>query len=221
MSGKEKKTLKFYFSTEGETEKWYLEHLQKLINNSEVAKCRVSFLIKTLCPVSFVKTISIIQKTRIFHFFDVESTENEYERRFKDMLEKMKTAEKKGKAVSYSPAYTNLTFELWLILHKEYLSSSITDRKNYLTHLNRIFGQKYQGLKEYKKEKNFKEILKKITLDDVKLAVKNAEKIMNHNKANYHPQKMYTFSWYLENPSTEVGTVIREILENCGILEKK
>lgn len=221
MSGNEKETLKFYFSTEGETEKWYLEHLQKLINNNKMAKYKVSFVIKTLCPVSFVKTISILQKTKIFHFFDFESTEKEYEHRFNNILKEMKTAEKSGKSVSYYPAYTNLTFELWLILHKECLSFSITDRKNYLTYINRNFGVKYQGLKEYKKEKNFKEILKKITLDDVQLAVKNAEKIMNNNLENYHPKKMYTFSWYLENPSTEAGTVIREILQKCGILEDK
>lgn len=221
MAGKEKRTLKFFFSTEGETEKWYLEHLQKLINNCETAKCKVSFFIKKSSPASFVKMISIIQKTKIFHFFDVESTENEYEQRFKDTLKKMKIAEKNGKTVSYSPAYTNLTFELWLILHKEYLSSSLTDRKNYLTYINRNFGVKYQGLKEYKEEKNFQEILKKITLDDVVIAVKNAEKIMNHNKENYHPKKMYTFSWYLENPSTEAGIVIKEILQKCGILEDK
>lgn len=37
----EKQTLKFYFSTEGETEKWYLEHLQTLINN--VQKQNIKF----------------------------------------------------------------------------------------------------------------------------------------------------------------------------------
>ena len=107
-----------------------------------------------------------------------------------------------------------------MILHKEYLSSSLTDRKNYLTYINRNFGVKYQGLKEYKEEKNFQEILKKITLDDVVIAVKNAEKIMNHNKENYHPKKLYNYSWYSENPSTEAGIVIKEILQKCGILEK-
>lgn len=37
----EKKTVKYYFSTEGQTEKWYLEYLENLINSEESSKCGI------------------------------------------------------------------------------------------------------------------------------------------------------------------------------------
>lgn len=39
----EKTTLKYYFSVEGETEKWYLEHLSALINQADKSLCKVVF----------------------------------------------------------------------------------------------------------------------------------------------------------------------------------
>lgn len=53
----EKQTLKFYFSTEGETERWYLEHLQTLINNCTEAEYKVSFIIKVCRPKTFIKRV--------------------------------------------------------------------------------------------------------------------------------------------------------------------
>ena len=41
-----KKVNSYYFSVEGENEKWYCEHLQKLINNSEESVFNVQFIIK-------------------------------------------------------------------------------------------------------------------------------------------------------------------------------
>lgn len=61
-----KLTKKYYFSVEGETEKWYLDWLQDLINNSD-ASCKVSFNSKVeKDPVKYVKGLSIQGKT-IFH----------------------------------------------------------------------------------------------------------------------------------------------------------
>ena len=38
-----KKVNSYYFSVEGENEKWYFEHLQNLINNSEEAEGTVYY----------------------------------------------------------------------------------------------------------------------------------------------------------------------------------
>ena len=40
-----KQTVKYYFTVEGETEQWYLQWLQKQINESLEARRRVSFKI--------------------------------------------------------------------------------------------------------------------------------------------------------------------------------
>lgn len=159
-----------------------------------------------------------MQDIQINHFFDVESTEPEYETRFKKVLDNLKNAEKLGKSVQYYPAYTNLTFELWMILHKIDYNTSVSDRKSYLSGINKAFNVNYQGLKEYKEEKHFKQILNQISLDDVKAAVQRADKIMQENKnRGYKPKSHLNYSWYAENPSTELGSIIGKILLECGV----
>ncbi|MCR4900031.1 MAG: RloB family protein [Treponema sp.] len=214
----EKTTLKYYFSTEGETEKWYLEHLSKLINSMPTATNKVVFHIKVCPPKSYVKRLAVLKEVNVNHFFDVESTEPEYEKRFIAVLDDMNAAENLGKTVTYFPAYTNLTFELWMILHKMDCNGAVDNRKNYLALINRAFKTNYEGLKEYKEEKHFKQILNQITIEDVKCAVVRAEKIMEENKRrSYELNKHHNYSWYKENPSTEVGTVLGKILKECGV----
>ena len=40
-----KKVNSYYFSVEGENEKWYFEHLQNLINKSDKSTFNVKFII--------------------------------------------------------------------------------------------------------------------------------------------------------------------------------
>ena len=90
--------------------------------------------------------------------------------------------------------------------------------KNYLVGINKAFNLSYQGLKEYKEEKHFKQVLNQISLVDVKEAVRRADIIMRENKKRgYKPNNYLNYSWYSENPSTEVGNVIGNILSNCGL----
>ena len=42
-----KKVNSYYFSVDGENEKWYFEHLQNLINKSDKSTFNVKFIIKT------------------------------------------------------------------------------------------------------------------------------------------------------------------------------
>lgn len=214
----EKTILKYYFSVEGETEKWYLEYLSALINKADKSLYKVVFYVKVCNPSSFVKRVSFLQDIQINHLFDVESTEPEYEKRFINTLDNMRVSETSGKSVQYFPAYTNLTFELWMILHKIDYSASVSDRKNYLSGINKAYDVNYKGLKEYKEEKHFKQILNRISLDNVKAAVQRADKIMQENKnRGYKPKTYHDYSWYAENPSTEVGSIIGKILRDCGL----
>lgn len=214
----EKQTLKFYFSTEGETEKWYLEHLQTLINNCTEAEYKVSFIIKVCRPKTFIKRVVNISRTTIYHFFDVESVESEYIARFNGVFDEMLNAEKMGKEIKYENGYSNLTFELWILLHKVDCNGSIYERKNYLEKINKTFNTRFQGIKEYKEENHFKNILKTITLDDVRKAITRAKSIDKNNQQNGYTKVNYEkYSWYKENPSTAVGNIIGEIINKCEI----
>lgn len=62
-------------------------------------------------------------------------------------------AEKIGKKVKYDLGYSNLTFELWIILHKLDCNSSKTNCNHYLSELNKAYNENFEDLREYKEEK--------------------------------------------------------------------
>lgn len=211
-------TNKYYFSTEGETEKWYLQHLEKLINNEAASVCNVSFYVKKSNPISYVKGINVLKKTPVYHVFDVESNQEDDIKSFENMLGCMRKAERLGRAIVYENGYSNLTFELWLILHKMDCNC-VNNKSNYLNLINKAFNVNSSGLTEYKEEKFFKDkVLSKITLDDVKNAVKRADEIMKQNKQNNFSQSFKKYSWYKDNPATELGNIIGKILKQCGLI---
>ena len=119
INNKRKQSIKYFFSVEGETEYWYLQHLRELINNHPDAACKVIFDCKIeKDPRKRVKTLSVVDRTEIIHIFDREGEQDNYPERFERTLKMMSAAEKLGKNVKYILGYSNLSFELWIILHK-------------------------------------------------------------------------------------------------------
>ncbi len=217
---KRKPTKKYYFSVEGETEQWYLKWLQDVINNTDAATYNVSFD----CPVKknplkHVKSLTITQKTEIYHFFDYESDEEGYTERFQNALDSMQKAEKLGKQIKYKLGYSNLTFDLWIILHMTDYNTYCAHRKQYIIPINRIFNESFANMDEFKKEENFKRCLKKMDLSNVVKAVERTKDVMRRNKENGYTLIQYKgYEYYKENPSLSVGTVIEKILLDCKLM---
>ncbi|OON91059.1 MAG: hypothetical protein ATN34_02455 [Epulopiscium sp. Nele67-Bin002] len=116
---KRKVTKKYYFSVEGETEQWYLQWLEKLINSTPHSKDRVSFnCMVEKNPLIAAKKLTIREKTEIWHISDYESDEDVHKKEFMETIDNMAKAKSCGKNIEYKFGYTNLTFDLWIILHK-------------------------------------------------------------------------------------------------------
>lgn len=113
----------------------------------------------------------------------------------------MKNSEKLGKTIKYELGYSNIDFELWIILHKKDLFGSVGSKDQYLKNINQIFGTKFEGLREYKEEKNFLQILSKITLDDIRAAIARAEKITKQRMYEGKPIKTCGYEWFDKNPA--------------------
>lgn len=216
-----KESRKYFFSVEGETEAWYLENLRNLINTCGNNKFQVSFNCKVeKDPVKIVKGMSIVDKVEITHLMDYESNEEIHTRQFQTLLDRLEKAKKiKCKnAVTYNLGYTNFTFELWIILHKEAHNRPMNNRSQYIGAINRLYGETFENLGQYKHENNFKRVLKQITIDDVKAAIARAEQIMLNNINNgctLHEYKKYNY--YKENPSLLIHEAINKILKDCGL----
>jgi len=214
-----KTNLKYYFSVEGFTEQWYLEWLRQAINEDSQ-----DYSVKFDCKkesnlVSRARRINVPYLTPIFHIFDYEGSEPEFAQRFHATLDQMREAEKKKAGITYILGYSNFTFELWMILHKMECNGPLAHRSQYLTPLNKAYGEDFADLRQYKREDAFKRILDKLSLDDVRQAVRRSERIMQRNKdSGYILQNYRGYKYYKENPSLTVGEVIGKILRKCKLM---
>lgn len=215
-----KENAAYYFSVEGETEKWYLEWLQTAINGSGKARYTVKFDVKIQKdPVARVKSMTVLGKTEIVHVFDKESEEVIHTKQFMSTLKRMKEAQRLGKNIKYVMGYSNFTFELWIILHKMDLNAPKGHRKQYLQPINAAFGERFENLDEYKQDTNFHRVLSKLSLEDVKAAIKRAEHITCSNEDGRFKQQEYAgYRFFSENPSLSIWQPIKKILTDCNLL---
>jgi len=214
-----KETKRYYFTVEGETEQWYLQRLEELINSTEEAAYKVSFD----CPVQKnplkrAKSLTIRNRVEIYHLSDYESDEPEHVKEFTDTMDNMKKASAIGKEITYKFGYSNLTFDLWMVLHKIKCNTSLAHRSQYLEHINRAYKEHFLNMDQYKVEANFKRCLASISLSNVIEAIENAKTIMRRNEENGYILHQYRgFKYYKENPSLLIWEPIEKILKDCGL----
>ena len=136
MRVNKKSNLQYWFTVEGDTEKWYLEHVQRVLNSSDETKKTIRIESKVCkSPKSFVKNTTALITPEITHLCDIESNSPEHLKNFSNILSEMAFA-KKQKKIKYELGYSNYTFDLWIILHKQQLKSSLSDRSQYLNYIN-------------------------------------------------------------------------------------
>lgn len=215
-----KQTLTYYFSVEGETEQWYLEWLEAQINANEHTNYIVKFVTKVeKDPVSFIKKLVVQKKTTIWHLSDIEGSSDEQIQTVHNTLGRLKEAKGLGKSIIYKWGYSNLSFDLWMILHKQDCNAELTDVGKYLSHINRAFDEHFESMKEYKEEANFKRCLGKLTFPEVLTALSRAKAITQRNERDEYPLTQFKgYSYYIHNPSLDLWQPIEAILSDCGLL---
>ena len=214
-----KTTQKYYFSVEGETEKWYFDWLQEKINSEPAAKHKVSIDSKIQNPIKRAKSINVLTKTEIIHVFDYESNDEAHTVQFMKTLDSLKGTSKLGKQIKYQPGYSNFTFELWMVLHKAECNAPLVHRRQYLDPINKAYDENFENLDQYKHEANFKRVLGKISLPDVIAAINRSKVIMQKNMENGLVLQQYKgYRYYRENPALSVWESIEKILKDCELL---
>lgn len=212
----------YFLTVEGECERLYFYHLRDLINSlpTRTKNCVFKPDIK-IAPGNPYKYALIHSGLNIpfFHVQDIEDyNDSEQKEKFELLLKNLKQAQK---IVNYKLGYTNFSFELWMCLHKKDMNVSKGHRREYREDINSSFGTKYQYINEYKKEKNFKDILSKITLEDVKVAIVRAKEIREKNikkNSSVDDQKIVIYAGYeffKENPDLDLHLIVEKILVDC------
>lgn len=218
-----KMNARYYFTVEGETEKWYLEWLRDAINADPRSKVKVVCSPKVQKnPVKWAKAKTNLDKSaKVFHVFDFEDEEPIHVKAFKDTLANMKKAGSLGRGFRYVSAYSNLTFELWMVLHKGDCPA-LAHRRQYLKPINDLYGEHFESLDEYKHEANFKRVLGKLTVDDAVTAVGRAETLAKRAEEHgLRKAQRCGYSYYLDNPATDLWIPVKQMLEEGGIIDSR
>lgn len=216
---RKKLRIEYHFSVEGDTEKWYLLRLQQLVN--EKSEIQVVFDVDSRSnPVKFVKKFKATDNNMIiYHICDMENQNGFNEEKFKKILAHLKEASKLKADVKYKLGYSNISFELWTILHKIEYTKSLTLCSQYFQPIKECFQGNFENLHAYKEEVNFKMCLEKLTLDDVRSAIKRAEQIQKScEDSGYREKEHCGYRYYLENPSLSIHQIIKKILKDANVL---
>ena len=82
-----RQSAKFYLSVEGETEKWYFEHLRDLVNASSDARYKLALRCDVEKePLAMAKRLAVPKGARIdvWHVSDFESESDQHRLSFQD-----------------------------------------------------------------------------------------------------------------------------------------
>lgn len=160
--------VNYFCVVEGQQEALYIHHLSELLNKS--SKRRINFNIK-------IGKLKDIEKNNVDYdavlIFDYDFKDVEFERSLSACI-KLNKKNKRTKRNIYH-AYSSACFDLWLILHKKYFDRPVSKAQGYINEVRRTFNLDSEA--DIKSEKIIEDILKQITLDDVKKAIERAEEI--------------------------------------------
>ena len=92
-----------------------------------------------------------------------------------------------------------------MVLHKHSCNGSLIHRRQYLAPICDAFGEKFEDLDHYKREDAFARCLNKLTLEDVRAAIRRAETITSLNEQDGKTLVQHKgYSYYRDNPALSI-----------------
>lgn len=207
--GKYRKT--YLCICDGQQETMYLSHVAALIK--DFPRKVVKFNTFKDSPHRLEKRYENYDSAAIFDF-DYNDVEFRRNIEICDSLNKKFKLSKRKEGKHIYHAYSNVNFDLWLILHKEDYNKSVTRNDAYIADVRRIFGLKFT--EDIKSEEAIKKILSQITLKDVNDAIRRAQTIRK-SKVKTDSTKLGSTIIY-SNPDFSIHEFLRAVLEDSGDL---
>ena len=195
---------------EGQQERLYLNHIANLL--TDFPKSTVTFNISEGNANELSKSYAEYDSACLFDF---DFNKAEFENNLLTCIKENNKCSKKSKKLRNRifHAYSNVCFDLWLILHKKDYFSCVSTSDSYVSEVRRTYGLPREA--DIKDKKVMEQILSQITLDDVKSAIIRARKIKSR-KLETDAIKVANEKYY-ENPDFS----IHEFLDYVIIKSKK
>ena len=195
-------------AVEGNQEKLYFDRLTEIINSEESSKYNVDFRLGSNRGGSPLQVAQKADRTKtsrddkIIAVFDHDNKDQEF-------INALIFCEKQ----KIQLAYSNFSFELWILFHKTYTTSTVNNSDQYEKAIRKAYNISESNLKE---EKTIEKLMKKIILADVVQAVKNSETLENHNQGCGSVLFEGKVSHY-EQPALKIHECIKDVLIKCGL----
>ncbi len=199
----------YFCICEGQQEELYLDHLGALLKTPQ----------RTVKFKHIRGTAADLKRGEPFGYdkavlFDHDCKEAQFIRQ----LEVCDAAEKR-RAKRQDPhtyhAYSNLNFDLWLALHSPAFTAfhtPVCQNNDYVDALRKCY--RLGKTDDIKEERVMRNILKKISLGDVKRAIRRAEEI-RARKLKSDKHHAGNTDWY-ENPDFSIDRFLKNVLQDAG-----
>ena len=189
----------------------YFDHLAKLIKDFPKKVVKFNTFIDS--PHRLEKRYEEYDSAAIF---DYDFNETEFYRNIEicNQLNKKLKPTKRNSGRHIYHAYSNVNFDLWLILHKQDYNKRVSKNDAYINDVRRVYGLKRAD--DIKSEDVINKILGQITLKDVKEAIKRAENIRIIKEESDSKNIFNTLTY--ENPDFSIHEFLRFVLEDSGDL---
>ena len=186
----------YFCICEGQQEEMYLKYLSRLLQTD---KRRITFTIRQGLPGDIQKQRSIKYDKAVL--FDHDGNTVAFRNTLNTCI--------KNKC---SHAYSNRNFDLWLLLHKQDFSSSVSDNQTYKKDIRNFFNLDAEA--DIKSEKVINQILNQITLPDIKDAIQRAQRI-REQKIPSDANRIGSIIYY-DNPDLSIHEFIIKVFSECN-----
>ncbi len=181
---------------EGQQEKMYFDYVAKIVkelNNNISLKFKEVAKLKTLDNSS-----TDVKKIAVF----------DYDLNKKDFEDKVKMCTRT------EILYSNLNFDLWLLLHKRMYEKNVQSNDAYVKLVRKEYNLEENA--NIKSKVNMEKILYQIKLNDIKVAINNAEKIMSKKlkEDGIYVKKGFV---YFPNPSMSINIFFKNLFNEINI----
>ncbi len=197
---------------DGQQEKMYLEHVARLVNDFPNKVIKFNVYIDR--PYRLKKTYEDYSCAALFDYdFDDVNFKRNIE--LCDKLNRNERKYGKGKNQRFIyHAYSNVNFDLWLILHKKDFNRPVSRTDAYVNEVRKIYG--LGSNEDIKNRETLNRILNQISLIDVKKAIERAEKIKK-TKDPKEATKVGSTLIY-PNPDFSIHEFLKVVLKDSGDL---